>query len=132
MHNPLTCFYNQASAEQSVCRNPCVVFEALLRKQIPKFSRKTFAEAAAEGGNKQVYKRYSRKGFAEGVVSVEKLFRNKNQNSFGLPGFTADPGGRFAGPARRFEPESMPTLSGLRFFSVGTVASGWRVSGNMR
>ena len=45
----------------SVRGNPCVVFEALSRKQIPKFSRKTFAEAAAEGGSKKDYKRYSRK-----------------------------------------------------------------------
>ena len=42
-------------------RNPCVVVEALSRKQIPKFSRKTFAEAAAEGGSKKDYKRYSQK-----------------------------------------------------------------------
>ena len=47
-----------------------VVFEALSRKQIPKLGRKTFAEAAAEGGSKKDYKQYSRKdrgrGFAEG------------------------------------------------------------------
>ena len=70
------------SAEKSVRRNRCVVFEAFSRKQIPKFSRKTFAEAAAEGGSKKDYKRYSRKGFAEGVVSVMKLCRNKNHGSF--------------------------------------------------
>ena len=45
--------------------NPCVVF-ALSRKQIPKFSRKTLAEAAAEGGSKKTTSatrgRASRKG----------------------------------------------------------------------
>ena len=48
----------------SVRGNPCVVFEALSRKQIPKFSQKTFAEAIAEG-----------------VVSVMKLYKNKNHRS---------------------------------------------------
>ena len=51
-------------------RRLCVVFEAFSRKQIRKFSRKTFAEAVAEGGSKKDYTRYLRKGFAEGVVSV--------------------------------------------------------------
>ena len=65
----------------SVRGNRCVVFEALSRKQIPKFSRKTFAEAAAEGGSKKDYTRYSRKGFAEGIVSGMKLYKNKNHRS---------------------------------------------------
>ena len=66
---------------RSLRGNPCVVFEALSLKQVPKFRRKTFAEAAAEGGSKKDYKRYSRKGFAEGVVSVMKLYKNRNHRS---------------------------------------------------
>ena len=74
----------------SVRGNPCVVFEALSRKQIPKFSRKTFAEAAAEGGSKKDYKRSSRKGFAEGVVSVLKLYKNRTTAQLVLDGCKFD------------------------------------------
>ena len=45
-------------------------------------AEKTFAEAAAEGGSKKDYKRYSRKGFAQGVVSVVESYRNENHSSY--------------------------------------------------
>ena len=96
--------------------NPCIAFEAFeafSRKQIPKFSRTTFAEAAAEGGSHSLRSLFaeanpeiqphnlrgssrgrrkqktiqallvegSRKGFAEGDVSVMTLFRNKTHGS---------------------------------------------------
>ena len=62
-------------------RRLSTVFEVLSRKQIPKFIPKTFVEAAAEGRSKNDHKRYSRKGFAEGVVSAVKSYKNKNQSS---------------------------------------------------
>ena len=65
-----------------VRRHPCVVFEALSRKQMPKFSQKTFAEAAVEGGNKKDYKRYSRKDRGRGSFWNEIIHKNKNHRSF--------------------------------------------------
>ena len=80
--HPVTCFSTyprQRSQPKTACAGTfAVVFEdlsRLSRKQIPKSSRKTFAEAAAEGGSKKDYKcgRYAEGPRGRRSVSVTEF-----------------------------------------------------------
>ena len=74
-----------AETQRACAEKPCAVIEALSRKQLSKSSRKPFAEATAEGGNKKTTSA-TRGRIAEGLrgsgsFCSEIIYRNKNQNS---------------------------------------------------